>query len=173
MGAMNKNKNKYEYSKIANKKNAKFPIVFGSHESTCLITSSCFFLIPAMYAFLSPGLYFYGIVSAITTAVSVNYWRHADYGRLSRIADLIVSKVSFAIYCVSGFLYFWHVPWLFIIGVPGCLSIMFAFYYAGVIWERDRSEWVYVHMAFLLFVALKQMLVIYGASLYSLNFLEQ
>lgn len=150
---------------VGKKKNAKFPIEFGSHESTCLIISSCFFLVPALYAFLSFGMYPYGILSVVTTKVSVNYWRHADYGTLSRTADLIMSKFSFVLYFLSGSYFFLQEPWLFAIGVPGCLAIIFCFHYAGVLWDRDSSNWVYLHMSFHLFVALQQTLVIYGGVL--------
>ena len=91
-----------------------FPIPF--YESLCLVMSSCFFLLPGYYAFLE-NLPFHGSVSIVTTIVSANYWRYAVEGT-RRNVDLIVAKVSFMIYCASGF---WFTrDWrLYAVGIPG------------------------------------------------------
>ena len=99
-----------------NKRNV-FPIPW--YESLYLIVSSCFFLFPGYYAF-HENLPFHGVVSIVTTIVSANYWRHAIEGT-RRNVDLIVAKVSFMIYCISGF---WFAgDWrLYAIGVPGMIG---------------------------------------------------
>ena len=134
-----------------------FPV--NQHDAICLIVSSCFFLIPGGYAF-SVDLPFYGIVSAVTTLVSANYWCDAVEG-MRRNADLITAKVSFGIYCVSGFYYMrdWR---LFAVGIPGVCGIGFFYYMANKYWDLDSQYWVYFHMLFHLFVALEQALVIYA-----------
>jgi hypothetical protein len=147
------------------KKYAKYPVKFGSIESTGLMLSSCLFLFPAMYALIICKMYFYAIVSIITSLVSINYWRHADYGRISRTVDLIVAKVSFAIYFASGLYFSVHNPILFIYGIPGLCGIVFFYRYSIILWEYDAREWYLSHMSFHLFVALEQMLVIYGGKI--------
>ena len=134
-----------------------FPV--DKHDAICLVVSSCFFLIPGAYAF-STDLPLYGIVSTVTTLVSANYWRHAVEG-MRRNADLITAKVSFAIYCISGFYYMrdWR---LFAVGIPGVCGIGFFYYMANRYWGLDSPYWVYFHMLFHLFVALEQALVIYA-----------
>lgn len=156
-----------KYYKLDNtlKKYAKFPIKSGSKESSCLVISSCFFLIPACYACYSYGLFFYGIVSIITTLISANYWSSADMDTISRYADLVFSKISFTIYCVSGIVFFLKEPYLFVFGVPGLLAIIFFYCYAGQLWDNDNPNWYIYHMYFHLFVAIEQFLVLYGANI--------
>lgn len=133
-----------------------FPVNW--HDSVCLVISSCFFLVPGAYGFAN-ALYYYGVVSVITTAVSVNYWRYAVEG-MRRSADLITAKVSFAIYFVSGF-FFLNLR-LLAIGIPGCILIIVFYMLSNRYWDKDSHLWVYFHMGFHLFVALEQFLVLYG-----------
>jgi hypothetical protein len=93
----------FDENPIPGEKNTrnKFPV--GTHDSICLIVSSCFFLIPGIYAFVQV-LPFWGAVLAITTIVTANYWRDAVKG-FRRNADLVTAKVSFGIYFVSGLVY--------------------------------------------------------------------
>ena len=134
-----------------------FPIPW--HESLYLIVSSCFFLFPGYYAFRE-NLPFHGVVSIVTTIVSANYWRHAVEG-MRRNVDLIVAKVSFMIYCISGF---WFArDWrLYAIGVPGMIGIGGCYYLSNNYWDRDLPGWVYFQMLFHIFVAFEQALVIYA-----------
>lgn len=145
---------------------AKFPIQFGSSESTCLILSSCTFMIPAYYALMHETMYLYGVLSIITSLVSINYWRYADIGHFSRYMDLCVSKVSFIIYFVSGVIYFYYMPSLFSIALPICLSIIYSFHYSGILWSVDKYEWMYLHVLFHILVAIEQCLVIYAGIQY-------
>ena len=132
-----------------------FPV--NTHDSTCLVVSSCFFLIPGFYAFYN-DLSFYGLVSALTTLASVNYWRFAVEG-WRRSADLVIAKVSFATYFISGLLFIRDLRAL-AIGIPGCVMIIFCYHLSHRYWDEDSGTWVYFHMLFHLFVALEQFLVL-------------
>ena len=134
-----------------------FPV--DKNDSFCLVISSCFFLIPGSYAFYN-DLYFYGVVSFVTTIVSVNYWRDAVEG-WRRSADLLMSKVSFAIYFISG-CFFMRDLRLLAIGIPGCGMIILCYFFSNRYWEKDSFAWVYFHMVFHLFVSIEQLLVLYG-----------
>lgn len=137
-----------------------FPV--GTYESLCLVVSSCFFLFPCCYASFV-DLPLYSAVSFVTTVVSANYWRHAVEG-VRRNADLVVAKVSFVIYCASGFWYArdWEV---YSIGLPALAGIGVCYYLSNRYWERDLPHWVYFQMFFHFFVALEQALVIYAITI--------
>lgn len=137
-----------------------FPV--NTHDSICLVVSSCFFLIPGFYAFYS-DLSFYGVVSAVTTLVSVNYWRNAVEG-WRRSADLVTAKVSFLIYFISGLLFIRDFKAL-VIGIPGCAMIIICYHLANRYWDKDSGMWVYFHVLFHLFVALEQLLVLYDGAI--------
>ena len=132
-----------------------FPV--SNQDSICLMVSSCFFLIPGCYAF-NNSLYFHGIVSFVTTAISINYWRHAVEG-WRRTADLWTAKISFVIYFISGCVFVRDLQ-LLAIGIPGCMLILVCYYLSSRYWEKDSWMWVYFHMLFHLFVALEQFLVL-------------
>ena len=132
-----------------------FPV--NSQDSICLIVSSCFFLIPGCYAF-NNSLHFYGIVSFVTTAISINYWRHAVEG-WRRTADLWTAKISFAVYFVTGCCFLRDLQVL-AFGIPGCVLILVCYYLSSQHWEKDSWMWVYFHMLFHLFVALVKFLVL-------------
>lgn len=134
-----------------------FPV--SSHDSHCLMISSCFFLIPGIYA-CKVSSYLYFLVSFITTAVSINYWRDAVEGH-RRTADLVTAKVSFSIYFISGCLCVRDLH-LLMIGIPGCCCIVLCYLMSNRYWDLDSPLWVYFHMAFHLFVALEQYLIIYA-----------
>ena len=102
----------------------------------------------------------FGFLSAITTIISVNYWRHAIEGA-RRTADLVTAKVSFAIYFIAGCIFVRNIPVLIIV-VPGCCCIILFFYLSNRYWEKDSWMWVYFHIAFHFFVAFEQFLVVYG-----------
>jgi hypothetical protein len=143
----------------------KHPIPF--EQSVYLVVSSCFFLIPGAYAFISSWpLVLYGLVSVVTTLVSANYWRDAVSGSWRHKADLVIAKVSFVIYFVSGIVFFGKNMHFLAVGIPGCLAIITCYVMSLRMWDADSSTWVYFHMMFHLFVALEQFLVLYGGALY-------
>lgn len=134
-----------------------FPV--NKSDSLCLIISSCFFLLPGAYGFYY-DLHFYGVASAVTTVISVNYWRHAIEG-IRRTIDLIIAKISFVIYFLSG-CFFIRDAKLLMIGICGCVAIILSYYLSNRLWTQDSPHWVYFHMMFHLFVALEQFLVLYA-----------
>jgi hypothetical protein len=133
-----------------------------SFESVCLMVSSCFFLIPGGYGFAN-NLMFFGFVSFVTTAVSINFWRYAIDGP-RRTADLITAKASFVIYFISGCIFVRNTI-ILIVAIPGCLGIFLFYYLSNLYWNKDSPTWVYFHMLFHLFVAFEQFLVVYGICL--------
>lgn len=139
-------------------------------DATKLVFSSLFFLIPGCYA-AANQLYFYFVVSFITTAVSINYWRHAIDGP-RRHWDLFTAKASFVIYFISGCFFVRDVMQL-TVGIPGCLLIII-FYNLGLhYWNKDSPYWVYFHMGFHFWVAFEQGFVIYcGALIEAYKFFE-
>jgi len=125
-----------------------------------LIFSSTCFLIPGAYgAFNQLGVYC--IVSTITTVISMAHWWDAQEFSQRRKVDLIVSKVSFAIYFVSG-CFFVRDLIIWAIGIPCCFAIIYCFYMSGKSWEADSDYWFLYHMMFHLAVACEQALVLYA-----------
>jgi hypothetical protein len=129
------------------------------NDSRHLVVSSCFFLAPGIYAF-SNSLYPYGILSFITTVISVNHWRNPIMG-LRRTADLITAKVSFAIYFVSGCFFVRDIQ-LLGWGIPGCAGIILFYFLSNKFSSSHPNIWVYFHMLFHLFVAGEMTLVLYS-----------
>ena len=125
-----------------------------------LVISSCFFLIPGYYAFLL-GLYWYLATSAITTIVSINYWRYAVPG-LRRSLDMVIAKISFTIYFVTGVLNINNLSVLYI-SWPLCGGILTCYYYSKKMWEKNSETWIFYHMMFHVFVAIGQCVVLYGS----------
>ena len=130
------------------------------YDSMCLVISSLFFLIPGMQAF-SCHQVSYGILSVLTSAVSVLYWYYAIPG-WRRSLDLYMAKLSFVIYFITGALYVTD-RILLLTGWPICLCILWTYWMSGQEWQRDRHYWVYWHMAFHFFVAIEQLVVITGS----------
>lgn len=125
-----------------------------------LVISSCFFLIPGIYAFIShvPLL---GLLSLVTTAVSINYWRDAVNG-WRRHMDLLVAKVSFFIYFTIGVIHVrdWHI---LVVGWPNTALMLLSYFLSNKLWNKGSQYWIYCHMAFHLFVSVGQLLVVHGS----------
>ena len=127
--------------------------------SIWLVVSSCFFLIPGIYAF-STRCYFYGVVSTITTINSVNHWRKAESGFRQNV-DRVVATISFVIYLVTG-LCFLRGLLLFALALPGVILIILCFHLSHKMAEAGSGRWIYFHFSFHVFVALEQLLVVYA-----------
>lgn len=134
-----------------------FPLKY--YERNYLVISSCFFLIPAIIAFCYRA-HILGATSSIVSLISVNYWRHAIPG-WRKTFDLIVAKVSFVFYFITGCLHvrenIYH-----IIGWPVCALIIYFYLKSNSKWDKNCTSWVYHHVLFHLFVALEQTVVIVG-----------
>lgn len=155
-------KENHDTSVIINFYHNKFRPV-SSYESTILTISSFLFIIPGYYAYRSE-LYFYCFVSVITSLVSANHWRHVMEG-WRRTADLITAKVSFAIYFISGCIFFCKNLYMWYIGFPGCLMIIGCYFLSNHFRKIDSAWWLYFHMFFHVFVAFEQYLVLYSGVL--------
>ena len=125
-----------------------------------LVISSCFFMIPGIYAFINdvPTL---GLLSCITTIISINYWRDAVDG-WRRHTDLVIAKVSFCIYFIIGVIHVrdWHI---LIVGWPNTALILGSYFYSNSLWNKGSPHWIYCHMAFHLFVSIGQLIVVHGS----------
>lgn len=132
-------------------------------KSNWLMFSSAFFLIPGAYGAFN-GLGVYGVVSTITTLISMAHWWDAQEFSRRRAVDLVVSKVSFAIYLVTG-CFFIRDAIVWAIGIPGCIAIIYCFYMSGKAWEADSDYWYIYHMLFHFTVACEQALVLYATIL--------
>jgi hypothetical protein len=75
---------------------------------------------------------------------------------------LIVAKISFAIYFLTGLAHI-RDPATLYIAWPGCIAIIASYSLANWRWERDCYTWVLFHMAFHFFVALEKYIVLTGS----------
>lgn len=133
----------------------KYPL--SQKDSFCLVLSSCFFLIPACYAFFY-GFYIHFLISLVTSLVSINYWRLAIPGWRASL-DLIVAKLSFVIYFGTGFLNIKDTKTMFI-AWPVCGGIIICYLFSNKMWDKDCFTWVFYHMSFHLFVAIGKFIVL-------------
>ena len=108
-----------------------------------LIISSCFFMIPGIYAF-THDILLLGVLSSITTLVSINYWRHAVEG-WRRNADLFVAKLSFCIYFIIGVIHVrdFHI---LLVGWPNTFLILGSYYLSNVLWEKNIFIWHFIFL---------------------------
>ena len=103
-------------------------IVAPYSESKYLVFSSCFFIIPSVYAFMNYQ-HFYAITSLLTSICSINYWRDARYC-YRRSTDLVMAKISFTIYFINGCYYTALNGYgLMICKLFGLILSLFYFYY--------------------------------------------
>ena len=154
--ASKRHENKQADTQIISRRNY-FPV--NRRDSVLLMISSCFFSIAGVYAAFS-YLYLHSIVSIITTFVSVNYWRYAVNGA-RRTADLIISKVSFLIYFISGCIFvrdWFHL----IVSISLCVGIIVLYKLSCHYWDQDSPSWVHFHFTFHICVAFQQYLIVYN-----------
>ena len=129
-------------------------------DSKYLMISSCFFLLPGFYA-LSHGLTLYFATSAVTTVASINYWRDAVPG-WRRTSDMIIAKVSFLIYFLTG-LYRIKDAAILYLAWPICFLIIYCYMSSNRLWKLDSHLWIFSHMCFHYFVAVEQYIVLVGS----------
>lgn len=112
-----------------------------AEESSTLIATSIFTIIPITYAFCN-GAPFYGIISLGTATCSILYWIHPIHG-WRRNLDLCYAKYSFIVYFGSGI---WYIPY----GYPAILFYagsyaIFVTYYMTYLFPRN---WIRFHVCF-------------------------
>lgn len=125
-----------------------------------LVISSCFFMIPGMYAFYH-GVHLLAILSCITTLISINYWRDAVNG-WRRNADLLIAKLSFVIYFITGVVHIRDLH-ILLVGWPNTAFIVGTYYLANYLWSQRSDSWIFFHMAFHFFVSIGQLIVVHGS----------
>ena len=153
-------KNKRIFNDSQNIRKNDFPLC--SEHSILLILSSCSFLLPSLVGFMN-GLHLHAVISLITSLVSINYWRYAIPG-IRKAADLVVAKVSFVIYFVTGLFHIRDVN-IFIIGWILAFLIIGSYALSNHKWNKDSDHWIIFHLLFHIFVALAQATVLYGSFL--------
>lgn len=125
-----------------------------------LVISSLFFMIPGCYALLH-GVNHFALLSCMTTIISINYWRNAVDG-WRRHADLVIAKLSFLIYFITGVVHIrdWHI---LLVGWPNTFLMLGAYYLSNMLWQQQSGYWIYCHMAFHFFVSIGQLVVVHGS----------
>lgn len=152
------NDNKIEINNINEKIERKNNFPLSNFHSNCLCFSSLFFLIPSLYAF-NNNLKYYGLLSLLTSIISINFWRNAIDG-FRRKLDAVFAKVSFMIYFITGFNYIddftvYITAWII------CVGIILCFYLSHRQWDKDKESWIIFHMLFHFFVAIEKFIVLY------------
>ena len=135
----------------------EFPKPF--EETRWLVMSSCTFLFPTVYAFVS-SLYLYGCISLFVTIFSCNHWRDAEDG-VRRAIDCHVARISFVIYATSAFMYS---SGMFLYGlvIPVIIIVVTLFFISHYLSIQGHPRWHFVHAAFHLFVTIGSCVVIYS-----------
>jgi hypothetical protein len=122
-----------------------------------LCMSSCFFLIPSIYAYKN-GLYFYSILLLLTTIVSTNFWRNAiDSWR--RDLDLFFAKVSFIVFCSNGVYYIRYLPYI-VTGYSGLFVLLYCYYLSDKYLKDQNTAWCKYHFIFHLLLTYEQFIII-------------
>jgi len=139
-----------------NRGSPEFPKPFEITKWLCV--SSCFFLIPGVYAFYN-DFYFYGTVCVYTFIFSINHWRKAEDG-IRRKIDIIAASSGALIYIASWIVYCKDI--CFLMGIPILILVFVSFLFShllSIYW--NVGYWVYMHMFFHFCVSLSEMLVIH------------
>lgn len=144
-------------SKMLKRRN-KLPVQW--HYAKWLVASSFSFTIVTFYTFYMRKLWPYGVLSLIISVISAMYWADTK-SDTKRKSDLIVAKGSFFLYFISG-CFFVRDTFLLMIGVPILCSITGCYYMSLKAFEEDKPYWHLFHMAFHLFVALEQLVVVHA-----------
>lgn len=134
-----------------------------------LLSSTTLFLIPTLYAFMDPQLFYHGIVSIFTTLISWNHWRDYQNKSFARSLDLFFSKLSFVIYFITGSAFFLSKPSFLFLAVPSTYFMLQSYKYSINMYKVDDPKWVYAHMMFHAFVAYTQFLVLFCGKNYILE----
>ena len=128
-------------------------------QSIWLVFSSCFFLLPAIYA-RSMHCYLFYYLSIITSLMSAIHWIQAETGLRQKI-DILTAIVSFFIYFVTGVIFIRGYI-LLTLGIIGLFFMLSCFYLSHKMASIGSSKWICFHFCFHICVALEQLLVIYA-----------
>ncbi len=126
-----------------------------------LIGSSLFFLLPCFYAWVLK-VYSLCLLTAATTIISINYWRHPCLG-WRRDLDLYFAKFSFCCFFCIGAMNISDSALLRIL-YTNIFALFIFFGLSNYMWMKSVSYmWTYFHFIFHVFVTISQILVIYGS----------
>jgi hypothetical protein len=137
---------------------SEFPKPFEMTKWLCF--SSCFFLVPGVYAFYNKQ-HFYGTVCVYTFIFSVNHWRKAKDG-IRRKMDIIAASSGALIYIISWIVYCEGT--CFLMGIPTLILVVASILLSNYLSIRWNPYWVYIHMFFHMAVSISKMLVIHCKS---------
>ena len=110
-----------------------------------LITSSTFFLLPAMYG-LYTKKYPLATLSLLTTVCSINYWRRPAPGIRNNL-DIFFSKASGIIYLVYGYNNVSNIVFR-VFGYTNGFMIITFYNMSCILYQTKSSHWEYFHMLF-------------------------
>jgi hypothetical protein len=122
-----------------------------------LVLSSCFFLIPATYAYIHT-LYLHSTVLFITSLISANFWRKATFS-WRRNLDLVYAKCSFILFVYDGVVYVRTVYYV-VPGYIGLFVLLYCFYVSGKLLESKKEYWYKYHVLFHFIMAYEQFIII-------------
>lgn len=124
-----------------------------------VVGSSCFFLVPAIYAFSNAHyfklLHLYASLSVCTTVCSVNHWRKAEDG-LRRKIDKAAAWTAFVAYVITGFIYL-PIP----LSITTVSTIAISFKISDNLSLKHHPVWPFIHAFFHLSVSVTKMFIIY------------
>lgn len=124
-----------------------------------LVFSSSFFISPIISA-ISKQLWHFVLLATLTTFFSINHWRDVRIGP-RRTIDLLFAKLSFCIYCVSGFIYI-KKGLIWDISIINTLFMISFYMISNSIRNANFNNklWVASHFIFHMHVAIQQNIVV-------------
>lgn len=122
-----------------------------------LALSSCFFLIPSIYAYKN-GLYFFCALLIATSFISANFWRNAIHS-WRRNLDLFFAKVSFVIFLSNGIYYLRYTPYV-VTGYSGLIVLLYCYYLSDKYLKEHNTAWCKYHFIFHLLLTYEQFIII-------------
>jgi len=131
--------------------------VAGWQETKWLVVSSCFFLVPASYAYVL-GLFPFSILLTCTSLISANYWRRATHS-WRRYLDLVFAKISFTVFVIAGVYYVRYVPYV-LYGYSLLIILVYCYYLSGKYLEEKNPIWLKFHFMFHLLMAYEQFIIL-------------
>ena len=124
-----------------------------------LTMTSALFFTSAIYSYYC-RLYFLAGISALTSFISVNFWRKPEPS-LRREIDLIYSKLSFMIYFYNGVVYVRSLPYMLVF-YPGLGVMLCCFYLSNQRYSQKKDDWWKYHFCFHLMVLVTQLAIIHN-----------
>jgi hypothetical protein len=112
-------------------------------------------MFPGIYGYQNEQ-YFLAIISVSSSLCSINFWRDATYS-YRRTVDVIMAKLTFVIYVITGMTYVTCLPFL-ITGYSALFALLYCYYMSNK--HGDSNLWWKYHMMFHLLVSCTQIIAI-------------